>query len=63
MKNFIRAIAAVSASALAVSAHAALPEGVLTAVTAVGTDAAALGAAVLVVLIGIKAFKMIRGAM
>jgi hypothetical protein len=35
----------------------------LTAVTGAGTDAASVGAAVLVVLIGIAAFKWIRKAL
>ena len=57
--------AAGSALALAAaqSAHAALPTGVTDAITTAGTDAAVVGGAVLVVLIGIAAFKYIRKAL
>lgn len=36
---------------------------VVTAIAAVGTAAASLGAAVLIVIAGIKAYKWVRGAM
>lgn len=36
---------------------------VVTAIQAAGTAAAALGAAVLIVLAGIRAYKWVRGAM
>lgn len=49
-------------SLVAASAHAEVPAGVLTAITTAGTDAATMGAAVLVVLIGIWAFKLLRRA-
>lgn len=62
MKNLIK-VALVGASALAVQAHAAVDAGVTTAITTAGTDAATVGAAVLIVLVGIKAFKYIRRAM
>lgn len=45
-----------------VAAFAEVPAGVLTAITSAGTDAATIGAAVLVVLIGIWAFKLMRRA-
>jgi hypothetical protein len=45
------------------SAFAAVPVAVTDAITAAGTDAAVVGGAVLVVLVGIKAFKYIRRAM
>jgi len=48
--------------ALSAPAHAEVPAAVLTAITTAGTDAATLGAAVLVVLIGIWAFKLLRRA-
>lgn len=44
------------------AAHAEVPAGVLTAITTAGVDAATMGAAVLVVLIGIWAFKLLRRA-
>ncbi|MGY8831505.1 MAG: major capsid protein [Pseudomonadales bacterium] len=44
-------------------AQAALPAGVETAIEAAGTDAALVGGLVLVVLVGIMAFKWIRKAM
>lgn len=45
------------------AAHAEVPAAVTTAITGAGTDAAVIGAAVLVVLVGIKAFKYMRRAM
>lgn len=45
------------------AANAALPTSVTDATTAAGTDGAAMGAAVLVVLVGITAFKYIRKAL
>jgi len=51
------------ASVLAVPAHAAVPADVTTAITAAGTDVATLGAAVLVVFVGIKVFKWLRRAL
>jgi len=54
-------IAALSAlGAYGSSASAALPESVTTAITTAGTDAATLGGAVLVVIVGIVAFKYLR---
>lgn len=48
---------------LAGSASAAIPDTVTAAITAAGTDAATIGAAVLLVIIGIWAFKAIRRAL
>jgi len=45
---------------LPVAAFAAIPADVTTAITAAGTDAGTMGAAILVVLIGIVAFKYLR---
>lgn len=48
--------------ALPVAAHAEVPAAVTTAITTAGTDAGVIGAAVLVVLVGIAAFKWMRRA-
>ena len=50
-------------STVAAAASAAVPTEVTTALIGAGTDAAAIGGAVLVVLIGIAAFKYMRKAM
>lgn len=42
------------------SAMAAVPTTVTTAITDAGTDAATLGAAILVVIVGIFSFKLLR---
>jgi len=44
------------------SANAALDPAVSTAITTAGTDGALLGGLILAVLIGIAAFKWLRGA-
>lgn len=65
MKN-ITALKLASAgvlSTVAAAASAAVPESVTTALTGAGTDAATIGGAVLVVLVGIAAFKYMRKAM
>lgn len=49
-------------SAVAGSASAALPEAVTAKLTEAGTDAALLGGAVLLVIVGIAAFKLMRKA-
>ncbi|MBK6279111.1 MAG: hypothetical protein IPF57_13670 [Gammaproteobacteria bacterium] len=46
----------------AVPSFAAVPEGVTTAITAAGTDAGVVAAAMLVVIIGLVAWKLIRRA-
>lgn len=51
-----------SLMALAAGAHAAVPADVTTAISTAGTDAATVGGAVLVVIIGIAAFKFLRRA-
>jgi hypothetical protein len=47
----------------AVAANAAVDPSVTTALTGAGTDAATVGAAVLVVIVGIFAFKILRKAL
>lgn len=49
-------------SAVAGSASAALPAAVTDQLTEAGTDAAILGGAVLLVVVGIAAFKLMRRA-
>lgn len=52
------------ASALSMgSVFAAVPADVTTAIETAGTDAGTIGAAVLVVLVGIAAFKYMRRAL
>lgn len=48
---------------LPLSAFAAVPEAVTTAITGAGTDAGTVGAAVLVVIVAIFAFKLMRKAL
>lgn len=64
MRNFNKA-ALVSLAGLAMvsSAHAEVPAAVLTAITEAGTNAGIMGAAVLVVIVGIRAFKWLRKAL
>lgn len=62
-KNIARGLAALGAASVG-SAHAAISTTEITgALTEAGTAAAVVGAAVLVVVVGIKAFKYIRSAM
>lgn len=63
MKKLQLLAAAVSTFGLSMAAHADVPAGVTTAITAAGADATTIGGAVLVVLIGIAAFKYMRRAM
>ncbi len=66
MKKNILALKLVAAgvlSTVAAAASAAVPTEVTSALTGARTDAAAIGGAVLVVLIGIAAFKYMRKAM
>lgn len=56
-------VVAVISIGAATNVYAALPTGVETAIEAAGTDAALVGGLVLVVLVGIMAFKWIRKAM
>lgn len=46
---------------LATGAHAAVPAAVTDAITGAGTDAGVIAAAVLVVVVGLLAFKYMRG--
>lgn len=62
-KFFSRSAVAVPALALAQHSMAALPTGVESAITGAGTDAATIGGLVLVVIIGIAAFKYLRRAL
>ncbi len=43
-------------------AHSAVPEGVTTAITSAATDVATVGAAVILVIIGIKVWKWLQRA-
>lgn len=64
--NTFQRLGLVAAPALAAmgSAHAAIDTaGVTSALTEAGTAAGVVGAAVLVVLVGIKAFKFIKSAL
>ncbi len=62
IKRTTAAVAVISVGAVT-NVYAALPVGVETAIEAAGTDAALVGGLVLVVLVGIMAFKWIRKAM
>lgn len=62
-KRKIVAAAAVASVVTTGSAFAELPPAVSTAITGAGADAAIVGGLVLVVLVGIMAFKWIRKAM
>ena len=59
----LKALFVVCSTGLATSAFAAVPTEVTDAIDGAGTDAAVIGGAVLVVLIGIAAFKFMRRAM
>lgn len=59
----LKALLVVGSTFVAGSAFAAVPTEAIDAITEAGTDAAVIGAAVLVVLIGIAAFKYMRRAM
>lgn len=60
----IKALFAVGAlSGFAATANATLPTGVTDAIDTAGADAAVIGGAILVVLIGIAAFKYLRKAL
>ncbi len=62
-KSQLAATIAAGFSVVAGSAFAAVPTEVTTAITEAGTDAAVIGGAVLVVIVGIVAFKYMRRAM
>jgi hypothetical protein len=64
MKNRLLAIVGLSAVVFAGSASAAIETtAITTALTEAGTAAGVVGAAVLVVVVGIKAYKYIKSAM
>ena len=64
MKNYIKGGLAASALAVAGLSHAAVDTtGVVSAIGEAGVAAAAVGAAVLVMIVGIKVYKWVRGAM
>lgn len=63
VKTKIQAATALSTMTLAGGAMAAVPAAVTDALSAAGTDAATLGAAVLVVIVAIVAFKYLRKAL
>ena len=54
-------IAGVVVSVAPLSSFAAVPATVTDAITAAGTDAGVIGAAVLVVVVGLLAYKYMRG--
>jgi len=62
MKKTFRALLAASAVA-AGNAVAAVPEGITTAITTAGTDANTVAGAVLIVIVGIFAIKLMRRAL
>jgi len=59
----IKALFAAGSALVAGSAFAEVPAEVTTAMTEAGTDAAVIGGAVLVVIVGIAAFKYMRRAL
>ena len=59
----IKALFGAAAALSAGSVFAAVPPEVTTALTEAGTDAAVIGGAVLVVIVGIAAFKYMRRAL
>lgn len=67
MRKFFNQRAAIAAAGLgtvAASSQAAIDTaGITSALTDAGTAAGVVGAAVLIVYVGIKAFKLIKGAM
>lgn len=62
MKKMSYGMSIAALLAFATSANAALDPAVTTAITTAGTDGATLGGLILAVLIGIAAFKWLRGA-
>lgn len=64
MKKVLGGVVGFSTLAAVTSANAAMDTAAITsALTDAGTAAGVVGAAVLVVIVGIKAFKFIRGAL
>lgn len=65
LKKLFTPVAAVSVISVGAvgNVYAEVPPGVSTAITGAGADAAVVGGLVLVVIVGIMAFKWIRKAM
>jgi len=63
MRNSTRIASGVVLASVASVSMAAVDAGVTTALTTAGTDGATVGSAVLVVIVGIAAFKYIRRAL
>jgi len=63
MKKSTRVLGGLGLASAASASMAAVDAGVTTALTAAGTDGATVGSAVLVVIVGIAAFKYIRRAL
>ena len=64
MKKMLLGVSAISAGALALPSFAAIDvTSVTTALTDAGTAVATVGAAVLVVIVGVAAYKYIRRAL
>jgi hypothetical protein len=63
LKRLLNYSAASVFLAASAPSFAAVPEAVTTAITGAGTDAGTVGAAVLVVIVAIFAFKLMRKAL
>ena len=63
LKNLYTYLMIAFLSLFGLNAHAAVPADVTTAITTAVTDVATVGAAVIVVMVGIKVFKWLRGAL
>jgi len=61
--NKIKALFVAGSVVVASAVQAAVPAGVTTAIETAGTDATTIGGAVLIVMVGIAAFKYMRRAM
>lgn len=61
--NAVRSLIASGALVAAGAANAAVDAAVTTKITEAAADVATIGAAVLVVMVGIKVFKWVRGAL
>lgn len=59
----IKALFVAGSVVVASAAQAAVPAGVTAAIETAGTDATTIGGAVLIVMVGISAFKYMRRAM
>lgn len=63
MRNLSKSLLPFFVAALPFSVQAAVPEAVTTAITTAGTDSVTIATAVLVVIVGIYAFKLMRRAL